>query len=101
MFGADARRIMRGMSRLRCLEVSDRWFFIACCVLPGRGFLSASELASVARVIEDCPPPPAPALEAVPKMLTSPASRSPISVMTMIRGVPGGVLEAYWMRTAE
>ena len=44
---------MRGMSRLRRLEVSDRWFFITCRVLPWRGFLSASEFACLARVIHE------------------------------------------------
>ena len=44
---------MPGMSRLRRREVSDRWFFITCRVLPWRGFLSASEFACLARVIDE------------------------------------------------
>ena len=42
---------MGAMSRLRRLVVSDRWFFITCRILPGRGILSASEFACLAKVI--------------------------------------------------
>jgi REP element-mobilizing transposase RayT len=42
---------MGGMSRLRRLVVSARWFFITCRVLPKRRILSASEFACMARVI--------------------------------------------------
>jgi REP element-mobilizing transposase RayT len=43
---------MGGMSRLRRLVVSDRWFFISCRVLPRRRTLSESEFACRARVID-------------------------------------------------
>lgn len=43
---------MGGMSRLRRLVVSDRWFFISCRVLPRRRTLSESEFACLARVID-------------------------------------------------
>ena len=41
------------MSRLRRLVVSDRWFFITCCLLPKRRILSALEFACLARVIDE------------------------------------------------
>jgi hypothetical protein len=41
------------MSRLRCLVVSDRWFFITCRVLPRRRILSDSEFATLAEVIDE------------------------------------------------
>ena len=41
------------MSRLRRLVVSDRWFFVTCRVLPGRGNLSPSEFACLAQVIRE------------------------------------------------
>jgi putative transposase len=44
---------MRGMSRLRRLVVSDRWFFITCRVLSKRRILCASEFACMARVIDE------------------------------------------------
>jgi putative transposase len=44
---------MRGMSRLRRLVVSDRWFFITCRVLSKRRILCASEFACLARVIDE------------------------------------------------
>jgi putative transposase len=42
---------MGGMSRLRRLVVSDRWFFVTCRVLPGRRHLADSEFASLAQVV--------------------------------------------------
>jgi hypothetical protein len=42
---------MGGMSRLRRLSVSDRWFFITCRQLPRRRTLSESEFACLAQVI--------------------------------------------------
>ena len=42
---------MGGMSRLRRLVLSDRWFFVTCRVLPRRGILSPAEFASLAQVI--------------------------------------------------
>jgi putative transposase len=52
---ADARwwSIMGGMSRLRRLVVSDRWFFVTCRVLPGRQHLIDSEFACLAHVIRE------------------------------------------------
>jgi len=44
---------MGGMSRLRRLVVSDRWFFITCRLLPRRGILSPGEFACLARVIHE------------------------------------------------
>jgi len=44
---------MGGMSRLRRLVVSDRWFFVTCRVLPGRRHLSDSEFACLAQVIRE------------------------------------------------
>jgi len=44
---------MGGMSRLRRLVVSDRWFFISCRLLPRRGILSTSEFACLAEVIHE------------------------------------------------
>jgi putative transposase len=41
------------MSRLRRLAVSDRWSFITWRLLPGRGILSDSEFATLAKVIEE------------------------------------------------
>jgi putative transposase len=43
---------MSGMSRLRRLVVSDRWFFITCRLLPRRRILSPSEFATLAQVID-------------------------------------------------
>jgi putative transposase len=42
---------MGGMSRLRRLVVTDRWFFVSCRVLPRRT-LSESEFDCLARVID-------------------------------------------------
>jgi putative transposase len=42
-----------GMSRLRRLVVSDRWFFITCRMLPRRRILSELEFACLARVIHE------------------------------------------------
>jgi len=44
---------MHAMSRLRRLVVSDRWFFVACRVLPRRRILSESQFACLARVIQE------------------------------------------------
>ena len=44
---------MGGMSRLRRLVVSDRWFFITCRVLSWRGVLTASEFACLCEVIRE------------------------------------------------
>jgi len=44
---------MGGMSRLRRLVVSDRWFFITCRLLPRRRILSPAEFATLARVIDE------------------------------------------------
>jgi hypothetical protein len=44
---------MGGMSRLRRLVVSDRWFFITCRLLPQRQILSESEFALLTRVIPE------------------------------------------------
>lgn len=41
---------MGGMSRLRRLVVSDRWFFITCRRLPRRRIPSPSEFATRAKV---------------------------------------------------
>ena len=49
---AGSRSILGGMSRLRRLVVSDRWFFVTCRVLPGR-HLSDSEFACLAQVIRE------------------------------------------------
>ena len=48
-----ARSIIAAMSHLRCLVVSDRFFFISHRVLPRRGTLSESELACLARAINE------------------------------------------------
>jgi putative transposase len=44
---------MGGMSRLRRLVVSDRWFFVTCRMLPERRHLSDSEFACLAQVIRE------------------------------------------------
>ena len=44
--------IIAGMSRLRRLVVSDRWFFITCRLLPRRRILSVAEFATLAQVID-------------------------------------------------
>jgi len=44
---------MGGMSRLRRLVVSDRWFFVTCRLLPRRRILSESEFGVLARVIHE------------------------------------------------
>jgi putative transposase len=44
---------MGGMSRLRRLVVSDRWFFISCRLLPRRRIFSEWEFAGLARVIDE------------------------------------------------
>jgi putative transposase len=44
---------MGGMSRLRRLVVSDRWFFVTCRPLARRGILSPWESACLARVIHE------------------------------------------------
>jgi putative transposase len=41
------------MPRLRRLVVSDRWFFITCRVLPGRGILTAPEFTCLGGVIHE------------------------------------------------
>jgi len=46
------RNILAGISRLRRLVVSDRWFFITCHVLPWRGILTASEFACLGRLAQ-------------------------------------------------
>ena len=43
---------MGGMSRLRRLVDSDRWFLVTCRLLPRRGILCPSEFACLARVID-------------------------------------------------
>ena len=44
---------MGGMSRLRRLVVSDRWFFVTCRLLRRRRILSQLEFACLAPVIHD------------------------------------------------
>jgi REP element-mobilizing transposase RayT len=44
---------MGAMSRLRRLVVSNRWFFVACRILPRRGILSESGFACLARVVQE------------------------------------------------
>jgi len=44
---------MDGMSRLRRLVLSDRWFFVTSRLLPRRRILSESEFACLARVIHE------------------------------------------------
>jgi REP element-mobilizing transposase RayT len=44
---------MGGMSRLRRLVVSHRWFFVTCRLLPRRRILSELEFACLARVIHE------------------------------------------------
>ena len=48
-----ARSIIAAMSRLPRMVVSDRFFFISCRILPGRGILSASEFACLAQAIHE------------------------------------------------
>ena len=43
---------MGARSRLRRLVVSDRWFFVACRVLPRRGILFESDFAFLARAAD-------------------------------------------------
>jgi len=44
---------MGGMSRLRRLVVSDRWFFVTCRLLRRRRILSQLEFACLAQVIHE------------------------------------------------
>jgi REP element-mobilizing transposase RayT len=44
---------MGGVSRLRRLALSDRFFFVTCRHLPKRGILSESEFACLARAIHE------------------------------------------------
>jgi hypothetical protein len=44
---------MGGLSRLRRLVVSGRWFFVACRLLPRRRTLSESEFAYLTQVIHE------------------------------------------------
>jgi len=41
------------MSRLRRLVISNRWFFVTCRILPGRGRLTYSDFAGLADVIRE------------------------------------------------
>ncbi len=44
---------MGRMSRLRRLVVSDRWFFVSCCVLPKRGRFSDPDFSCLAQIIRE------------------------------------------------